>query len=480
MDWFKRKQGGAAPPPGAPKSPPPPTDTTQHEESAPTPTVTPTADDRLHSYEEEMKETVAEYTRKLESLAQILFDKSEENDQLVAKLSQQEEDMKVLIDKMVSSEKELETYKDNQGEYKRRLEVLTDCLEDLARENMKLAARGAPASRPDDYEEDRMPTLQEVQMQKTKSEVAAESAAKEVPIKPGMRSNPPASSSPTLVHTSKSKDTSSPSTRRRDTSSSGSSIESSSSTPDISTSDSSDNESSSKPKELHARRHASGGGLVLPSKSKSKPDVRDSHSPKREDGNSSTKPTTPPPSSSHSSHKHGHKRVPSNENDTFANLSNDPKALMTVLKKYKGQADSLRRVRRPSIFLPSYLPITCFSPFDSQDCYILTLSIVMSTNPDTPIHLSLLQDLIRERQKSESLQLSIDTYEEKTTANDKFYRDNLLKESKRRKDAEYIANVLKKRVTELQFLLDEKDDSDHDSDSDGERRKDDDDDDEDD
>lgn len=82
------------------------------------------------------------------------------------------------------------------------------------------------------------------------------------------------------------------------------------------------------------------------------------------------------------------------------------------------------------------------------------------------------QDLIRERQKSESLQLSIDIYEEKATSNDKFYRDNLLKESKRRKDAEYIANVLKKRVTELQFLLDEKDDSDHDSDSDGDRRKD--------
>lgn len=377
MDWFKRKQGGAAPPPGAPKSPPPPTDTTHHEEAPPTTPTTPNAEDRLHAYEEEMKETVAEYTRKLESLAQILFDKSEENDQLVAKLTQQEEDMKVLIDKMVASEKELETYKDNQGEYKRRLEVLTDCLEDLARENMKLAARGAPASRPDDYEEDRMPTLQEVQMGKTKSEINAESAAKEVPIKPGMRGTPPATSSPTLVHTSKSKDSPS-SSRRRDTASPApSTIESSSFTPDISASDSSDNEQSSKPKEHHNKRHVLGGGLVLPSKSKSKPDVRDSHSPKREDGNSSTKPTTPPPTSSSHSHKHGHKRAPSTENDTFANLTNDPKALMTVLKKYKGQADSLRRVRSAFCFLSWLMPNTCFSSLEAKLYYNLLFFTVL-------------------------------------------------------------------------------------------------------
>jgi len=72
------------------------------------------------------------------------------------------------------------------------------------------------------------------------------------------------------------------------------------------------------------------------------------------------------------------------------------------------------------------------------------------------------------------LQLSIDQYEERAVQNDKTYRDNLLKESKRRKDAEYIANVLKKRVTELQFLLDEKDDSDHDSDDEDDKKKDDD------
>lgn len=80
--------------------------------------------------------------------------------------------------------------------------------------------------------------------------------------------------------------------------------------------------------------------------------------------------------------------------------------------------------------------------------------------------------MIREKQKSESLQLSIDQYEERAVQNDKTYRDNLLKESKRRKDAEYIANVLKKRVTELQFLLDEKDDSDHDSEDEDDKAKD--------
>lgn len=65
----------------------------------------------------------------------------------------------------------------------------------------------------------------------------------------------------------------------------------------------------------------------------------------------------------------------------------------------------------------------------------------------------------------------MDKYEVKAVTNDKSYRDNLMKEAKRRKDAEYIANVLKKRVTELQFLLDEKDDSDHDSDDEEEESK---------
>ena len=376
MDWFKRKQSAQAPPPGAPKSPPSPTDANQHDVSTPSAPAASTAEDKLHAYQEEMKETIAEYTRKLESLAQILFDKSEENDQLVAKLSQQEEDMKVLIDKMVSSEKELETYKENQVEYKRRLEVLTDCLEDLARENMKLAARGAPASRPDDYEEDRMPTLQEVQMQKTKSEIAAETAAKEVPIKPGMRSPAPSSSSsPTLTHTPKSKaitESSSPSTRRRDTSATSSSNASSSSdaTESPRTSTETSEAEKSKPKDPSPRRPVSAGGLVLPSKSKSKPDVRDPPSTKREDTLAPPKSSTPPPStstataSSSSNHKHGHKRAPSTENDTFSNLSNDPKALMTVLKKYKGQADSLRRVRLVCGNFLQFLPLFCnFSNF---------------------------------------------------------------------------------------------------------------------
>lgn len=357
MDWFKRKQAANTPPPGAPKSPPPPSDVESTEVAAPVAPTAPTAEEIMQAHEEEMKETVAEYTRKLESLAQILFEKSEENDQLVAKFAQQEDDMKVLIDKMVSSEKELETYKDNQVEYKRRLEVLTDCLEDLARENMKLAARGAPASRPDDYEEDRMPTLREVQIGKTKSEMAAESAAKEVPIKPGMRSTG-SGSSPTTNHKPSAENTGSPSSRRRETPAPPATIETSSSAPDVNRSSNDSPESDrSKPKDHHVSMRPASGGLVLPSKSKSKPDVRDAPTGKREDTLAPPKPTTPPPSSStgSSSHsKHGHKRVPSTEIDTFSNMANDPKALMTVLKKYKGQADSLRRVRFfYSLFLPS-------------------------------------------------------------------------------------------------------------------------------
>lgn len=94
----------------------------------------------------------------------------------------------------------------------------------------------------------------------------------------------------------------------------------------------------------------------------------------------------------------------------------------------------------------------------------------MITDIDSLSFLSffVVQELIRSQQKCESLQQSIDKYESKMVKADKKFRDSLLKEAKRRKDAEYIANVLKKRVGELQFLLDEKDDSDEDSDSDDE------------
>lgn len=71
--------------------------------------------------------------------------------------------------------------------------------------------------------------------------------------------------------------------------------------------------------------------------------------------------------------------------------------------------------------------------------------------------------MIRSQQKTESLQLSIDKYETKMNNADKKFLDLISQESKRRKEAEYVANVLKKRVSELQFLLDEKDDSDEDS-----------------
>lgn len=377
MDWFKRKNAGAAPPASTPKSASPPPHGSQAEASMAGAPAEPTPEQKLQMYEEERKESEAEYVRRLESLAQILFDKSEENEQLVSKLSQQEEDMKVLIDKMVSSEKELETYKENQVEYKRRLEVLTDCLEDLARENMKLAARGAPASRPDDYEEDRMPTLQEVQMGKTKSEVAAESAAKEVPIKPGSRTTTP--STPNSSREGRNSDASSSShapapsaTRDRPEPSR---LESSASTPGFSNSNTSnstkekDNKAAAKDAPSVRRPSAGAGGLVLPSKSKSKPDVRDSTPSKKDEISTHGKSTTPPLHGNNSSSSTSrHRRAPSSESDSISTMGNDPKALMVVLKKYKGQADSLRRVR-PFCCPPwrSLVTKTCFS------CYVVHL-----------------------------------------------------------------------------------------------------------
>eukprot|EP01122_Echinamoeba_exundans_P014154 TRINITY_DN6355_c0_g1_i1.p1 TRINITY_DN6355_c0_g1~~TRINITY_DN6355_c0_g1_i1.p1 ORF type:complete len:408 (-),score=124.65 TRINITY_DN6355_c0_g1_i1:384-1607(-) len=68
------------------------------------------------------------------------------------------------------------------------------------------------------------------------------------------------------------------------------------------------------------------------------------------------------------------------------------------------------------------------------------------------------------QQKNEALAESICKYESKLVKADKYFRENLLKESRRRKDAEYVAAVLKKRVTQLQFLLDEANNSQSDSD----------------
>jgi hypothetical protein len=437
MDWFKRKNNSASPatPPSS-SSPPPPSVAGADASPAGAPSE-PTAEQKLQQFEQEMKETISEYVRKLESLALIVFEKSEENEGLMEKLRVQEEDMKVLLDRILAQEKDLETYKENQTEYKRRLEVLTDCLEDLARENMKLAARGAPASMPEDYEEERMPTRQEVQIQKTKSEVAAETAARSVPTKSGSRSLQPTNPPPlNVVPTRPTNDSpaSAPKTLPL-TSSAPASTNTSPSKTSQSPSPADSvvlvhNESKDiedKPnKESSQRRPSSSpaGGLVMPSKSKSKPDIREpgsapSKSPSSQNAKSGSSAESNVSSSTSTSK---HKRAPSADAD-FSSMSTDPEALMVVLKKYKSQADSLRR------------------------------------------------ELIRERQKSESLQLSVDKYEVKMVSNDKSYRDNLLKEAKRRKDAEYIANVLKKRVTELQFLLDEKDDSDHDSDSEEEEAK---------
>lgn len=355
MDWFKRKNAGngaAAPPVSV--SPPPASVTGADASPAGAPSE-PTAEQKLAAFELEMKETISEYVRKLESLALVIFERSEENEQLMEKLRVQEEDMKVLLDRVVSQEKELETYKENQTEYKRRLEVLTDCLEDLARENMKLAARGAPASMPDDYEEERMPTRQEVQIQKTKSEVAAESAARSVPTKAGSRTLPPSTPPPlTVVPTrqntdspSASRKTASPSKVERPPPEEKDETPPESPRSDVSTPEDTKEPEEKQNKEGKKKRFSASltGGLVLPSKSKSKPDVRDTPDSvvQKSPSSSSTKsPVSPDSTSASTSSKH--QRSASNGGDV-GNLANDPEALMVVLKKYKSQADTLRRVR---------------------------------------------------------------------------------------------------------------------------------------
>lgn len=360
MDWFKRKtpSGGVVSTP--PKSHSPPPNVTVPDASAAGVPAEPTAEQRLHVLEMERKESEGEYLRRLESLAQVVSEKSEESEQLMEKLRQQEEDMKALIDKLVGQEKELETYKENQTEYKRRLEVLTDCLEDLARENMKLAAKGVPASMPEDYEEERMPTRQEVQIQKTKSEVAAETAAKSVPNKTASRNMPTDThtqynAAPTKAITETPPPIVKPSPRTKpESTETHALIHTSSSAPTSPTTTHANEAKEAHPdanKEISRRNTPSPtGGLVLPSKSKSKGELRDTPAIKSLTDSAGTAllkgadtppiSATPPSTSAPSKHK----RAPSNEND-FSSMAGDPKALMVVLKKYKAQADSLRRVR---------------------------------------------------------------------------------------------------------------------------------------
>jgi hypothetical protein len=61
------------------------------------------------------------------------------------------------------------------------------------------------------------------------------------------------------------------------------------------------------------------------------------------------------------------------------------------------------------------------------------------------IQFPLAQENIVYQQKNEALAESICKYESKLVKADKYFRENLLKESRRRKDAEYVAAVLKAR-----------------------------------
>lgn len=82
------------------------------------------------------------------------------------------------------------------------------------------------------------------------------------------------------------------------------------------------------------------------------------------------------------------------------------------------------------------------------------------------------------QQMNDALSSAIDKYDAKLVKAEKQFRENLLKESRRRKDAEYVCSVLKvlqvllssccgqylmlvqKRVEQLQYLLDHQDSSD--------------------
>jgi hypothetical protein len=70
---------------------------------------------------------------------------------------------------------------------------------------------------------------------------------------------------------------------------------------------------------------------------------------------------------------------------------------------------------------------------------------------------------------------AIEEYEKKLVALEKDLRSSLQKEAERRREAEYHASQLKKKVAELQFLLEEKlaeddEEEEEDDDSDEEKR----------
>lgn len=260
----------------------------------------------LDLFKKENEALMQEYDRKVESLALLVFEKGEENEELLTKLKNYQQNEQKLNNQLKIFENEISTYKENQIEYKRRLEVLTDCLEDLARENMKLASKSTPAKIPDDYEEEHFPTTEQVKTQQTKSNFDNEmrnADNKKINNDDNNNNNKEKISINTNVVDSSNK---------------------------ISLFD--------DPKlhkiEINKTSKPPSGGLFLPSKPKEKinNDIIQEKNPSV-DLKVTNQTTTQKPVEKNST----------NENE-FSDISNDPKSLMVLLKKYKAQSEQLRRV----------------------------------------------------------------------------------------------------------------------------------------
>ena len=306
---------------------------------------------------------------------------------------------------------------------------------------MKLAEKSV-LNLPEDYEDERMPTPQEAQAKAKKSHEAAENAVKSsdpVPKK-SIESSSDHSTNWSSKGANKADVPALPTPKHSSIPSSVPLLTEQSHYSPLSPTLAGDkSDANSAP-----TRKPSFGGLVLPKKLKSDNPSGSTPNSARGSQDSGQTPKSAEPSSTH---KKGLKRRPSYEGE-FSSMAADPESLMVVLKKYKAQSEQLRRVR-PFDLHPRCGGTKLFS-YDSFNFYFKDGLWQFDG-------LLKQKDLIREKQRAESLQESIDKYEKEMATGDKMFRENILKEAKRRKDAEYIANVLKKRVTELQFLLDEKD-----------------------
>lgn len=329
------------------------------------------SDNTAPSLDDIVADMKREFDRRLEALSQCLDEKSQENTQLHKLLKEREEVEKQLKNKIASLEVDLQSEKDLVREHQRRLEAMTRVLEDTI-----MHQGNDPGQLPQfsDIENEKFLTADEVAARKASTSSEATAAMDNLP-----GNNFPSGKG---GRTTKSGSPSSPTKK-------------SNADPEPESSDSGKNQSS-----------------------KNKSDKK------------STESQDPKPV------KRAAKVGSKKENSNLSPSSSDS-SLNSTSEKDDDPLKITEEEQREPLKALSDAKLTIFKLKKENTIY---------------------------QQKNEALAESICKYESKLVKADKTFRENLFKEARRRKDAEYVAAVLKKRVTQLQFLLDEANNSQSDSD----------------